>query len=66
MARAIQAEVKGDPSLLPPLPDDPISASGAVVLRAHAVLGDAEAASELHRVADLMSMRGLLAGCPGD
>jgi class 3 adenylate cyclase/tetratricopeptide (TPR) repeat protein len=66
MAKAIQAEAKGDPSLLPPIPDDPMSASGAVVLRAHAVLGDSDAASELRRVAALMVMPGLLAGCPGD
>jgi tetratricopeptide (TPR) repeat protein len=66
MARAIQAEVKGDPSLLPRIPEDPMSASAAVVLRAHAVLGDADAAAELRRVAGLMVMPGLLAGCPAD
>jgi class 3 adenylate cyclase/tetratricopeptide (TPR) repeat protein len=66
MAGAIRAEVKGDRSLLPPIPDDPMSASGAVVLRAHAVLGDTDAAAELRRVTALMAMPGLLAGCPLD
>ena len=64
MAKAIQAEVKADPSLLPPIPEDPVSASGAVVLRAHAVLGDMDAASELRRVVALLVAPGLLAGVP--
>ena len=56
MAAAIEAEIKGDPSLLPPLPDDPVSVSGAVVLRAHAALGDEDAAKELRRVTEILAM----------
>ena len=65
MAAALIAEARNDRSLLPPIPEDPVSASGAVVLRAHAVLGDDGAARELRRVADLVSVPGLLIGCPG-
>ncbi|HEX4863132.1 MAG TPA: AAA family ATPase [Acidimicrobiales bacterium] len=64
MAAAITAEAKRDRSLLPPIPGDPMSASGAVVLRAHAILGDDDAARELRRVAGLLAMPGLLIGCP--
>lgn len=64
MAAALIAEAKGDRSLLPTIPDDPMSASGAVVLRAHAVLGDEDAARELRRIVGPLAMPGLLIGCP--
>ena len=64
IARAVIAEATADRSLLPPVPADPLSASGAVVLRAHAILGDEDAGKELRRVAELLVMPGLVSGCP--
>jgi class 3 adenylate cyclase/tetratricopeptide (TPR) repeat protein len=66
MAEALLAEVSGDPSTLPPVPEDCLSAAGAVVLRAHAVLGDQSAFQELKRVVKVLAMPGLLIGLPGD
>lgn len=64
MADSLLAELSGDPSALPAIPDDCLSAAGAVVLRSHAVLGDQFALQELLRVAKALSMPGLLVGVP--
>ena len=62
MADSLLAEVSGDPSRLPTVPADTLSAAGAVALRAHAALGDATALDELNRVAKVLAMPGLLIG----
>lgn len=64
MADALLAELSGDPASLPTLPEDCLSAAGAVVLRAHAALGDDSARQELNRVVKVLAMPGLLIGLP--
>ena len=62
MAEAVLAELSGDPTALPNIPEDCLSAAGAVVLRAHAALGDQSALQELRRIVKVLAMPGLLIG----
>jgi class 3 adenylate cyclase/tetratricopeptide (TPR) repeat protein len=64
MADSLLAEISGDRATLPPVPEDCLSAAGAVVLRAHAALGDEAALQELNRVVKALAMPGLLIGLP--
>ncbi|HET6916655.1 MAG TPA: adenylate/guanylate cyclase domain-containing protein [Acidimicrobiales bacterium] len=64
MADSLLAELSGDPAALPEIPEDTLSAAGAVVLRAHAALGDGTALQELDRVVKVLAMPGLLIGLP--
>lgn len=64
MAEAVLAELSGDPTALPKIPEDCLSAAGAVVLRAHAALGDQAALQELRRTVKVLAMPGLLIGLP--
>jgi tetratricopeptide (TPR) repeat protein len=62
IARALLAEIAGDPALLPPVPPSAESVSDAVVLRAHALAGDASAAARLEVAAKALALPGLLPG----
>ncbi|HUY21604.1 MAG TPA: adenylate/guanylate cyclase domain-containing protein [Acidimicrobiales bacterium] len=61
-AAALLAEITGDVGVLPRAPASAGSVSDAVVLRAHAVLGDADAARALRRAAQDLAVPGLLLG----
>lgn len=62
MAQALLAEITGDRSLLPPAPPSAASISDVVVLRAHALAGDASAAAQLAAAAKALALPGLLPG----
>jgi class 3 adenylate cyclase/tetratricopeptide (TPR) repeat protein len=62
LATALLAEIDRDPDLIPPAPEGGLSVASAAVMRARAVLGDAEALAELHRIADRLAMPGLVSG----
>jgi class 3 adenylate cyclase/tetratricopeptide (TPR) repeat protein len=62
IAQALVAETTGDPDLLPPRPAEPTSVADAVVLRAHALAGDRDAATSLERIVTDLALPGLLAG----
>ena len=61
-AAALLAEITGSPDGLPPAPERAGSVSEALVLRAHAVLGDARAGRALRRAAEDLALPGLLRG----
>jgi len=62
VAAALLAEIDRDPSALPELPVGDYSAADAIVLRAHAVLGDEGALVQLREAAKFLAMPGLLSG----
>jgi tetratricopeptide (TPR) repeat protein len=61
-AAALKAEITGDVGGLPPLPSPIESVTDALVARAHARAGDADAIDALHRSAEAFAMPGLCAG----
>jgi tetratricopeptide (TPR) repeat protein len=61
-AAALKAEIDRDTSDLPPPPSEVGGISDALIVRAHAVAGDAAAAETLRQAAKVLGMPGLLAG----
>jgi hypothetical protein len=61
-AAALQAEITGDGTGVPPAPASATSLSDTLVLRAHAARGDAAALDTLRRCAPTLAMPGLLLG----
>ena len=61
-ARALRAEITGDHAGLPPAPAAAHSVADALVLRAHAALGDDAARQALRRAADALASPGLTLG----
>jgi hypothetical protein len=61
-AAALRAEIAGTTEGLRPAPESAASISEALLLRAHAVGGDADAGDALRRCARALAMPGLLLG----
>ncbi len=59
---ALLAEITGEAVHLPEIPTDPRSVGDVLVLRAHAVLGDADAAAALRAAVVRLAMPGLAVG----
>jgi hypothetical protein len=62
VATALLAEITGETVHLPEAPADPRSVGDVLVLRARAVLGDADAAAALRTAVVRLAMPGLAAG----
>ncbi|HEY2301845.1 MAG TPA: hypothetical protein VGH66_08125, partial [Acidimicrobiales bacterium] len=62
IARALLAEATGDATFLPPSPTAPTSVADAVVLRAHTLAGNLDAATALERIVTTLALPGLLTG----
>ena len=64
-AAAVRAEIEADRDALPPVEPGSLSVGEGVVLRAHAVIGEASGGDRLRTVAEQLGAPGLMAGVLG-